>query len=122
MVFLSAVGCNKNEKSGQFHPDSTVPLGNSGEIKSDAKRGGEHGNTTPKTFRVLAKVTAIDKTNGTMTIKHEKMEGFMDAMEMQYNVSATSLFEGVRVGTEGHFTIRVVNDEGTIVAIHIHNK
>ena len=73
-----------------------------------------------KTYRVLAKVTAINKTEGTITIDHEKMEGFMNAMEMPYNVGDLSLLEKVAVGTEGHFTIRVVHGEGTITAIHVH--
>jgi Cu/Ag efflux protein CusF len=75
-----------------------------------------------RTYRVLAKVTAINKAEGTITIDHEKMEGFMDAMEMPYKVSDPSLIAKVAVGTEGHFTIRVVNEEGTIISIHVHNK
>lgn len=75
-----------------------------------------------RTYRVLAKVTAIDKAEGTMTIDHEKMEGFMNAMEMPYKVGDPVLFERVTVGTEGHFTIRVVGGEGTIIAIHVHQK
>ena len=73
------------------------------------------------TYRVLAKVTGIDKAEGMITIDHEKMDGFMDAMEMPYKVSDPSLCDRVKVGTEGHFTIRVVNGEGTIISIHVHH-
>lgn len=73
-----------------------------------------------RTYRVLAKVTAINKAEGIMTIDHEKMEGFMNAMEMPYKVIDPSLFQKVAVGSEGPFTIRIVDGEGTITAIHVH--
>jgi len=75
-----------------------------------------------RTYRVLAKVTAINRAEGTMTINHEKMDGFMESMEMPYKVGDPALFAKVAVGTEGHFTIRVVEEEGTITAIHVHSK
>src|SRR5579872_1421528 len=118
-----AVSCNKAPESAQ-HPSDTLAramsVQKSGENRSH--RGNIAVDTVGKTYRVLAKVTAVDKANGTITIDHEGMEGFMDAMEMPYKVGDPSLFEKVRVGTEGHFTLHVVNDEGTIIAIHVHHK
>ena len=108
--------------------------------KSEAKRTGSDSASIPTTqnrsitkavnaledtsriYRVFAKVTAISKADSTITIDHGKMEGFMDAMEMPYKVADQTIFKEVRVGTKGHFTIKVVNGEGIITSVHVHTK
>ncbi len=74
---------------------------------------------TSKIYTVFAKVTAISEADSTITIDHAKMEGFMEAMEMAYKADPSILKE-VRVGTKGHFTLKVVDGEGVIISVHVH--
>ncbi len=69
----------------------------------------------------MAKVTAINEPDSTLTIDHKKMDGFMDAMEMPYKVMDYSLLKKVHIGSQGHFTLKVSNGNGIIASIHIHD-
>lgn len=75
-----------------------------------------------KSFEVRAKVTAISSRDNTITLDHEKMEGFMDAMKMPFRVADPSLLNQVKVGVDGQFTIRIVEGEGIIYAVQVHQK
>ncbi len=75
-----------------------------------------------KSFEVRAKVTAISSRDNTITLDHEKMDGFMDAMKMPYRVTDPSLLKQVNVGAEGLFTIQIIEGEGIITAVPVHQK
>ena len=123
-VSLIAAGCNKTpEPAPRTSDTSAVSTDTSRIIVSDtSKREKSAADSAFKIYRVLATVTAIDKAKGTITIDHERMEGYMDAMEMAYKVGDPEIFERVAIGTEGHFTLRVIDGEGTIIAVHVHHK
>jgi Cu/Ag efflux protein CusF len=119
-------GCSKSAKeevpsSDTTHGSSTAsptpipekPLAEKKEVEE---------KETGKTYTVWATVTAIDEKNNTLTINHEKMEGYMDAMEMPYAVANPAVFKEVRVGTKGHFSIRVRGEDGEITAVHVDSK
>ena len=115
-IIFGSIGCSNTPKSDSQRDTTNTTVHN----QVDGNRS--PGIQTEKTYRVLAKVTAVSETDSTITIDHEKMEGFMEAMEMPYQVGDLSIFKKIRVGTKGHFTIKVVNGEGTITNVHIHNK
>jgi Cu/Ag efflux protein CusF len=75
-----------------------------------------------KTYRVLAQITEIDEKNNSITIDHEKIEGYMGAMEMPYPVGDHSIFKKVKVGTKGHFIIKVTNGVAIITGVHVHEE
>ncbi|HET9137020.1 MAG TPA: copper-binding protein [Candidatus Kapabacteria bacterium] len=77
---------------------------------------------TEKIYTVFARVTAIDEKNGAITIDHEKIEGYMGAMEMPYAVANPAIFKEIKVGSKGHFTIRVREGNGEITSVHVHSK
>jgi len=116
-LLIGASGCNSSPKPEQIQADSTsVSVQNLRD--SNAVRSKSEGVT----FRVLAKVVEVNEADSTITINHEKMEGFMEAMEMPYKVGDPSIFKKVRVGTEGHFTVKVIDGEGVITNVHVHGR
>ncbi|MDP4230566.1 MAG: copper-binding protein [Bacteroidota bacterium] len=123
LIALAAIelGCNRAPESTPRTSDSAIA---SASIpKTEHRDSAQHAiaQDTAKTYRVLAKVTAVDRSNGTITIDHERLMG-LDPMKMAFPVSDTSLLGRVRVGTEGHFTIQVSNGKGIITGIHVHAK
>jgi protein SCO1/2 len=70
-VFALLVGCGRQEKS-------------------------ENKPTTY--FHLKGEVVALDQASGLITISHDKIPGFMEAMTMPFNIKDTALFRGVDVG------------------------
>src|SRR5512147_2202427 len=91
ILFLAAAvslsSCSKKEEKAAA-PDSTTVAPAPEPAKPD------------KVFNVLATVTEVDKDKGRITIDHEKMEGYMDAMEMPFKVTNPAVFDKVQVGTK----------------------
>lgn len=108
------VSCGRTERVQEQTADAVIhsPQGNSSEQKK----------TSGNTYRVFAKVTAVSETDSTITIDHPKIEGFMDAMEMPYQVSDYSLLKKVHAGSKGHFTLQVTESKVLITGIHIHDN
>jgi Cu/Ag efflux protein CusF len=68
-----------------------------------------------KTYTFHGTPLKIDAAEGMITIKHEKIEGYMDAMTMPYKVASADILKQVTVGKETHFTLRVAGDQALIV-------
>ena len=47
----------------------------------------------------------MNRERGTVCISHEKIEGYMEAMTMDYRVKDASLLDSVRVGAGVDFTL-----------------
>ena len=62
-------------------------------------------------------VVAVDAARGEVTLDHERMPGFMDAMTMTYTVAQPSLLDGIRVGEEVDFALEQRGDELRIRSI-----
>ena len=50
-------------------------------------------------------VTAVQAKTGALTIKHDEIRGFMDAMEMMYKVRSPDVSKDLHPGDEIDFTI-----------------
>ena len=110
-LFLGSIGCGKSSPhSEQVTPDTTAS-----HIQIEKKK-----TVQEQVHRVLARVFAINEYDSTITVYHEKTEGYMKGMKMTYKVTDLSLLRNVRVGTEGHFMIKVTAGTGVITAIHVH--
>ncbi|MEP7234151.1 MAG: copper-binding protein [Ignavibacteriota bacterium] len=117
LIAFVPTGCNSSPKSDEIK-SNTIHL--SDHTQGDSTRS--PAEQAVKTYRVLAKVTAISEADSTIAIDHERIEGYMAPMEMPYKVSDHSILKQVCVGTEGHFTIRVKDGQGTITHVHVHSK
>ena len=108
---ILAASCGNSERQQQHADDSAIHATQSVTSQGNSQSG--------KTYTVMAKVTAINTADSTLTIDHKKMDGFMDAMEMPYKVMDYSLLKKVHIGLQGQFTLKVRNGNGIITGIHI---
>lgn len=56
-------------------------------------------------FRGVGVVTAVDRSEGSLTINHEDIKGLMQAMEMSFRVDPQSLIDKVRPGDKIDFAV-----------------
>lgn len=61
--------------------------------------------STAGVFHGVGTVTAINRAKGWLTIDHEAIPGFMEAMEMMYRVEPPRLVDGVQIGDRIAFDI-----------------
>lgn len=79
--------------------------------------------TPDRTFHVMATVTEVDKEKNRLFLDHEKMEGYMEAMVMPFQVTNPAVFDKVKVGTRARFTIEVKGDAmGVITDVNFEDK
>lgn len=90
---------------GHNHGDEGDTAGHSGHAREMA------------TYTFNGVVTAIDAAKSTITIKHEKIGDYMEAMTMPFDVASPSMLEGVKVGDEKSFTLHVNPSMTAIVGI-----
>jgi Cu(I)/Ag(I) efflux system periplasmic protein CusF len=64
-----------------------------------------HAKESPKIFHGLGVITAIDSASRNVTIDHEAIPGFMDAMEMAYELKSPSTGAGLKKGDKVEFDI-----------------
>ena len=53
---------------------------------------------TKKSFTFHGKVESIDAASKSMTVDGDKVEGWMDAMSMKYQVDNADVFKTVKIG------------------------
>lgn len=56
------------------------------------------GNKPTSYFHLKGEVVALDRASSLITISHDKIPGFMEAMTMPFTVKDSALFRGVDVG------------------------
>ncbi len=60
-----------------------------------------------KNYVVKAVVKKLSREEATITLKHDKIKGYMPAMTMAFPVSKPGLFDQVQIGDKGLFTVYV---------------
>src|SRR3978361_1442060 len=58
-----------------------------------------------KEYALRGKVEALDEIGNRLTVNHEKIEGFMDAMTMSYKVDNPDVFKKVKPGDQIEATL-----------------
>jgi protein SCO1/2 len=74
-------------------------------------------NAEVRTYVVRGIPRKIDEAGGSVTIEHEEIKGFMDAMTMPFPVSDPALFKQMTVGQPIRFTLRVAGWEMQITKV-----
>ena len=64
-----------------------------------------HAQGAKKSFTFHGKVESIDAPSKSMTVNGEKVEGWMDAMSMKYQVDNADVFKTVKVGDSIEATV-----------------
>jgi len=57
-----------------------------------------HAQGAKKSFTFHGKVESVDAASKSMTVDGDKVEGWMDAMSMKYQVDNADVFKAVKVG------------------------
>ena len=68
-------------------------------------------------FHLKGEVTAIDDKAQTATVKHEKIEGWMEAMTMEYQVKDKQEFQKLKVGDQIQAKVDVQGTDYWIAAV-----
>lgn len=115
MISLAACG-SKNESSQVDATNTAAPAA----TQSNAAAGGMGDmamSPTAKMAKGTGKVTAVDKSAGTITLDHGPIaEAKWPAMTMAFKAEP-SLIESVNVGDEVNFDLKLDGNAGEVVAI-----
>jgi Cu/Ag efflux protein CusF len=91
--------------------------GASGPDTNASAAGGtvEAGSVQEYTFH--GEVKKIDAERQMITIDHERIGDYMEAMTMPFKVADPALLGRVKVGQKTHFTLRVAGDQALITKV-----
>src|SRR5205823_13413443 len=95
-LIVGAVSCEKSPE-----PRKTVPA-----------RTATH--TNQQVFQVKGVVMAVKPETKEITIKHEEVPGYMEAMTMPFDVKSTNELAGIAPGDAVSFRMIVTDTEGWI--------
>lgn len=73
-----------------------------------------------KQYVLQGRVEAVDSAGKTLTVKHQKVDGWMDAMTMAYSVHDPSVLTQIKPGDEIQAT--VYEDEFSLYNVKITGK
>ena len=111
---FAATGCDSKKEPAAGTTGDTATV-----IRKDSAT-----TTTPApaasdvaTYTFHGTPTKIDKASGTITVDHEKIGDFMEAMEMSFNVADPALLDKAIIGKNTHFTLRVAGTDMLITNI-----
>lgn len=86
-------------------------------VISGCSAAGDEKNNAPKDYKATGRIVSVDKVKSIATIDHEKIEGLMSAMTMDFPVLNTSLLKSIERGDEVEFTLRHEGDDLKVTAI-----
>ncbi|MDR3633388.1 MAG: copper-binding protein [Isosphaeraceae bacterium] len=72
-----------------------------------------------KTYRVTGTVRAVNPEAKVVTVRHDAIPGYMDAMTMPFRVRDKAVLEDVRPGDEVEGTLRVDRDESELTELTV---
>lgn len=70
-------------------------------------------------FRVIGTVRAVNSDAKVVTIRHDAIPGYMDAMTMPFSVKDRTLLDDVRTGDEVEGTLRVDKNDSELTALTV---
>jgi protein SCO1/2 len=73
----------------------------------------------PRRYPATGLVLAIDRPHLTVTISHESIPGFMDAMAMPFHVRTQKILEGLHAGDSVAFTLAVDRNASWVDGIRV---
>ena len=108
------IGCSGDQPRGDETGDVDMP--------DDAPVAEDTGSdddaaTEVQTYTFHGVVKKIDMEAKMITIEHEKIGDYMDAMTMPFPVADPAILTQVKVGDETHFTLRVAGDQALITKV-----
>jgi Cu(I)/Ag(I) efflux system periplasmic protein CusF len=123
VLALGASACGGSDEAGN---GSTTATSESGATTGSDTGAPATNDATPdasasagevKEYTFHGTVKKIDTERQMITIDHEKIGDYMDAMTMPFKVADPALLDQVKVGDETHFTLRVAGDQALITKV-----
>lgn len=74
----------------------------------------QHSVESRKSYSVRGVVEKVDTTNSSVTVKHEAIPGYMEAMTMPFDVKNTNELRGLKGGDRIAFQMIVTSNDGWI--------
>ena len=81
-------------------------------VAARAPAGGRRPST--KSYPLVGVVREVKAESGLVTIRHQAIPGFMDAMTMPFPVKDRGVLDDLRPGDEVEGTLRVVSERGVV--------
>jgi protein SCO1 len=79
-----------------------------------------HAASGSKAYTLHGKVEAVEKSAGSLKVRSEKVEGWMDAMTMSFKVDDPSILDTVKAGDE--IVATVYNGDYSLHKVHVMKK
>ena len=107
VAVLALSGCSRPAGKGPDHPPaaSTLPAGH------DPQRPQAPTRET-KEYKLVGEVRKIEKETREVTIRHEAIPGFMEAMTMPFHVDDQAVLDDLRAGDQVEGKLRVELENG----------
>jgi Cu/Ag efflux protein CusF len=86
-------------------------------ICSVATAGFAQANSKKKSYTLHGTIQAVKGSDGKVTVKHDKIEGYMGAMTMDYKVADADMLNKLKTGDE--ITATLYEDDYTLYNIHL---
>jgi protein SCO1/2 len=83
---------------------------------SDAEPKGGSADA-PKSYTFQGTPLSIDSAKQMVTIDHEAIDGYMEAMTMPFKVADTSLYAKIRIGEKMRFNLEVAYNAARITDV-----
>ena len=71
----------------------------------------------PKYFCGKGEVISVDEDKGGVTLKHQRIEGFMEAMTMHFKTEDAEVADGINPGDFVRFTLKDTSEKTRLVYI-----
>lgn len=108
------IGCSGDQPRGDETGD--VDTRDDAPVAEDTA-GDDDAAAEVRTYTFHGVVKKIDMDAKMITIDHEKIGDYMEAMTMPFPVADPAILTQVKVGDETHFTLRVAGDQALITKV-----
>jgi protein SCO1/2 len=81
-----------------------------------------HASSDARRFRLRGSVVGVDRVNGQLTIAHDRIDGYMDAMTMPFNLADARVMDQAPPGSRLLATLVVDADRSWLEAVSFTNR
>lgn len=82
-----------------------------------AQPPGQSPTDRPRYFCGRGEVISVDEDKGGVTIKHQRIEGFMEAMTMHFKTEDAEVAQGIKPGDSVRFTLKDTSEKTRLIYV-----
>lgn len=114
------VGCSMACRNDQSAPVNAAGVTSSATNQAERTDAMKSSGVKTQTYDGTGVVKAVNAERRKITLAHEAIKDYMDAMTMDYRVKDKLLLDGIRIGDRVDFTLEDTNGIILITAIKKH--